>query len=141
MGSVSFAFFPAAIAAPSLTVAPYSLRTTIEREGCTRNNVHCTTDDVPHGSKNDDLEQVLTRVSSDAHRVLEIARAAERKSMTELLRPVVEEYAARLAKEPEIAAMLEQARKYEARKKGVQLLPDTKGTSRRRASRGPSAKS
>ncbi len=43
--------------------------------------------------------------------------------MTELLRPVVEAHAEQLAKEPEIAAMLEQARKYEARKKGVELLP------------------
>ncbi len=82
-------------------------------------------------SKNDDLQQVLTRVSSDAHRVLEIARAAERKSMTELLRPVVEDYAAQLANEPEIAAMLDHARKYEARKKGVKLLPDKRATKRR----------
>ena len=80
------------------------------------------------GSKNDGLEPALTRVSRAAHRVLEIACVAERKSMTELLRPVVEDYAARLEDEPEIAAMLNQARKYEARKKGVELLPDKGAT-------------
>ena len=53
--------------------------------------------------------------------------------MTDLLRPVLEDYAARLAEEPEIAAMLKEARKYEARKKGVELLPD-KSTSRNRSS-------
>jgi hypothetical protein len=77
---------------------------------------------MPRTPKNDDLEQVLTRISGDAHRTLEIACAAERKSMTELLRPVVEAHAEHLAKEPEIAVMLEQARNYEARKKGVELL-------------------
>jgi hypothetical protein len=90
---------------------------------------------VPRASKNDELEQVLTRVSRDTHRVLEIVRAAERKSMTELLRPIVEEYADQLAKEPEIAAMLDQARKYEARKKGVQLLPKEGQANQPRASR------
>ena len=68
-------------------------------------------------TKNDGLEQVLTRVSADAHRVLEIACAAERTSMTQLLRPVVESHANSLAKEPEIASMLEQARRYEERKR------------------------
>jgi hypothetical protein len=42
------------------------------------------------------------------------------------------------ADEPEIAAMLKGARKYEARKKGVELLPD-KGTSRSRSSRRSSS--
>lgn len=74
-------------------------------------------------------------MSRDAHRVLEIARAAERKSMTELLRPVVEEYADGLAKEPEIASMLDQARKYEARKRGVQLLAEKSEAKTRRPSR------
>ena len=64
------------------------------------------------------MEPALTRVSRETHRVLEIACVAERKSMTDLLRPVVEDYATRLADEPEIAAMLKEARKYEARKKG-----------------------
>jgi hypothetical protein len=83
---------------------------------------------MPRKSKNDDLEQVLTRISREAHRILDIACAAERKSMTELLRPVVEQYADQLSKEPEIAVMLEQARKYEARRKGVQLLPEKRAT-------------
>jgi hypothetical protein len=94
---------------------------------------------MPRGSKNEELEQALTRVSREAHRVLEVACVAERKSMTELLRPVVEDYAAQLAKEPEIAAMLDQARKYEARKKGVELLPEKRETSRRRGPRRASA--
>jgi hypothetical protein len=70
--------------------------------------------------------------------VLEIACVAERKSMTDLLRPVLEDYAARLADEPEIAAMLKEARKYEARKQGVELLPD-KSASRSRSSRRSSS--
>jgi hypothetical protein len=56
---------------------------------------------MPGGSKNDGLEPALARVSRDAHRVLQIACVAERKSMTDLLRPVVEDYAARLADEPD----------------------------------------
>ena len=67
-------------------------------------------------SKNDGLQQVATRVSDEAHRVLELAATAEQKSMTDLLRPTVEQYAEQLAREPEIAQMLVQARKYEARK-------------------------
>jgi hypothetical protein len=94
---------------------------------------------TPRGSKNDGLEQVLTRVNADAHRVLKMAAAAENKSMTDLLRPVVEQHAEHLAGEPEIAKMLDQARKYEARKKGVELLPD-KGQPKSRASRRSSAK-
>jgi hypothetical protein len=82
-------------------------------------------------SKNDQLEQVLTRVPTDTYRVLEIARAAERKSMTDLLRPVVEAYAEQLMKEPEIAEMLDLARKYEARKRGVELLPEKRRAGRR----------
>ena len=61
--------------------------------------------------------------------------------MTDLLRPVVEDYATRLADEPEIAAMLKEARKYEARKKGVELLPDNKRASRARPSRRSSSES
>jgi hypothetical protein len=91
------------------------------------------------GSKNDGLEPALTRVSREAHRVLQIACVAERKSMTDLLRPIVEDYATRLADEPEIAAMLKEARKYEARKKGVELLPDSKRASRGRSSRRSSS--
>lgn len=70
---------------------------------------------MPAQPTSDRLEQVATRVSADAHRVLEMACAAESTSMTQLLRPVVEAHASLLAKEPEIAAMLKQARKYEAR--------------------------
>ena len=46
-----------------------------------------------------------------------------------------EHFAEALAHEPEIAEMLVQARKYEARKKGVKLLPQEDGTTRRRSSR------
>jgi uncharacterized protein (DUF1778 family) len=81
-------------------------------------------------SKNDGLQQVATRVSDEAHRVLELAATAEQKSMTDLLRPTVEQYAEQLAREPEIAQMLVQARKYEARKKGVELLPERRGGGR-----------
>jgi hypothetical protein len=73
---------------------------------------------MTHRSKNAGLEQVATRVSAAAHRVLKLVMAAEQKSMTDLLRPAVEEYARRLAGEPEIAAMLHEADKYAARKAG-----------------------
>ena len=91
-------------------------------------------------SKNDGLEIAATRVSREAHRILELAATAERKSMTELLRPAVEKFAEELAREPEIAEMLVQAHKYEARKKGVKLLPQ-KGASARSRSSGPSSAS
>jgi uncharacterized protein (DUF1778 family) len=94
---------------------------------------------MPRESKNDELEQVATRVTNEAHRVLEIAAAAERKSMTELLRPAVERYADELAQEPEIIEMLDQARKYEARKKGVKLLPQKNRPARGRSSGRSSA--
>jgi hypothetical protein len=73
-------------------------------------------------------------------RILKMAAAAEDKSMTELLRPAVERYAEELSGEPEIPEMLKQARKYRARKRGVDLLPEqgrakARGSSRR-ASRG-----
>jgi hypothetical protein len=42
---------------------------------------------------------------------------------------------------PEIAAMLTEARKYEARKKGVELLSDKKRASRGRSSRRSSSES
>lgn len=90
--------------------------------------------------KNDGLELAATRVSREAHRILELAAAAERKSMTELLRPAVEDFAEALAQEPEIAEMLVQARKYQVRKEGVKLLPQ-KGASARRRSSGPSSAS
>lgn len=87
-------------------------------------------------SKNDGLEQVLTRVSEDAVRVLKMAAAAENKSMTEFLRPAVERYAEELAAEPEIAEMLKQARKYTARKQGVvDLLPEKRASKSRRPPR------
>jgi uncharacterized protein (DUF1778 family) len=78
---------------------------------------------MPRESKNEGLQQVATRVSDEARRVLELAAVAEQKSMTDLLRPTVEQYAEQLAREPEIAEIRAQARKYEARKKGVALLP------------------
>jgi hypothetical protein len=87
------------------------------------------------------LEPALTRVSRAVHRVLLIARVAEHKWMTNLLRPVVEDYATRLADEPEIATMLKEAGKYEARKKGVEPLPDSKRASRGRSSRRSSPES
>lgn len=84
-------------------------------------------------SKNDGLEQVLTRVSEHAVRVLKLAAAAEDKSMTEFLRPAVERYAEELAAEPEIEEMLKQARRYQARMLGVDLLPEKAGAKTRTA--------
>jgi uncharacterized protein (DUF1778 family) len=86
-------------------------------------------------SKNDGLEQVATRVSEKSARVLKLAAAAEDKSMTEFLRPAVERYAEELAAEPEIAEMLKQARKFTARKQGVELLPEGRQAKTRRSSR------
>jgi uncharacterized protein (DUF1778 family) len=88
---------------------------------------------VPRESKNDGLEIVATRVSDDVRRVLEFAATAQRKSMTDLLRPAVEQFAENLAREPEIATMLAAARKYEARKRGAKPAPQ-KGSRPRPAS-------
>ena len=87
-------------------------------------------------SKNDGLEQVATRIPTESVRVLQLVAAAERKSMTDLLRPVLEEYAATLVQEPEVARMLEQADQWAERSSGVPSLP-----ARRRGRKQASASS
>jgi hypothetical protein len=68
-------------------------------------------------------------------RVLQLVAAAEKKSMTDLLRPVLEGYAKSLVKEQEVARMLEQADKWAERKSGV--APIGRKTRRKRTQSSP----
>lgn len=83
-------------------------------------------------------KQVATRVSADAWRVLQVGLLVEgRATVQDLLRPVVEEYAQRLYAEPEVRAILEEADRYEGRKRGVTRLDrGTRGGSSRRREEG-----
>jgi len=92
---------------------------------------------APQTSKNDGREQVATRVHGQAARVLALVAAAEGKSMTDLLRPVVEAHAEALADEPEIAAILEQADKWIERSTGVASIG--RPSRRKQRNRGASA--
>lgn len=75
---------------------------------------------------------VATRVSTDALETLQIGMLIERaESMQELLRPVVEDYAARLAAEPEVQAIRKQVEDYGDRKAGVDRLPPRRQERRR----------
>lgn len=73
--------------------------------------------------RDNDTRLVATRVSPEAFDVLQIALLAEgAESMQELLRPIVEEYAEKLAREPEVRAIMDSVEDYRARKAGVRRL-------------------
>jgi hypothetical protein len=73
--------------------------------------------------KNIDTRQVATRVSSGTWELLQVAMLVEgAETMQDLLCPVVEGYARRLAEAPEVKAILESSRAYRDRKQGVTRL-------------------
>ena len=72
----------------------------------------------------DDTKLIATRISPEAFEVLQIALLAEQAdSMQELLRPVIEEYANVLGREPEVQAVKTNLQAYRDRKQGVKRLP------------------
>ena len=67
-----------------------------------------------------ELRQVATRIPTETWEILNVGLTIERApSMQELLRPVIEEYARRLAKEPEVRSIRGEVEKYRARKHGA----------------------
>ena len=73
--------------------------------------------------------QVATRVSKETLEVLQLGLLLDdAETMQDLLRPVVEDYARRLAAEPEVQAMRRSARRYRDRKQGLSRLPSSSGT-------------
>ena len=71
----------------------------------------------------DDTRQVATRVGADTFEILHLAMTLEgAATMQDLLRPVVESFAAALREEPEIQEMLKLSEQYRARKSKVQEL-------------------
>jgi hypothetical protein len=81
------------------------------------------------------LRQVATRISPDAHETLEVLRLVEgAESMQELLRPVIEDFAARMGEDPEIAAIRTRVQAARDRRQGVNRLPTTLRKSRGRSS-------
>jgi hypothetical protein len=69
-------------------------------------------------------KQVATRISEDAWEVLQIGLLIEGvDSVQDLLRPVVEKYAASLEQEAEVREIREQIRSYKDRRRGVTSLP------------------
>jgi hypothetical protein len=88
---------------------------------CTTYTVLSNLDGMP--GKRDESRLVATRISPDAFAVLQVALLTEgAESMQDLLRPVVEQYAAELAAEPEVEAIMERVKDYRARKAGVRRL-------------------
>jgi hypothetical protein len=74
------------------------------------------------------VRQVSTRVSPEAFALLEIGTLVEKLSMQDLLRPIVEEYAQELSRQPEVIAIAEQVEAYQTRTTGVERL---KGSGRK----------
>jgi hypothetical protein len=72
---------------------------------------------VPPGSET--LEQVSVRVPASVREILHYAADLRGyRSFQELLRPVVEELAQELSREPEIQAMIRAKQEFDARKAG-----------------------
>jgi hypothetical protein len=75
-------------------------------------------------AKSDDTKQVATRVSREAFDTLQVALIVEGvDTMQELLRPVVEDYARRLADEPEVKAINASVSAYRDRKRRTKRAP------------------
>jgi hypothetical protein len=84
-------------------------------------------------AKASDSKQVATRVAPTTWEVLQIGLLLEDvETVQDLLRPVVEEYAERLEREPEVQAILKEVRGYQARKSGVSRLPRARSRSGRK---------
>jgi plasmid stability protein len=83
--------------------------------------------------------QVATRVSTETREILTAGLLTERaESMQELLRPVVEAYAEKLEKEPEVKTILAEIDKYQSRKHGIRKLKQRKPGAKARSRSNPS---
>lgn len=70
--------------------------------------------------KGEGVEQVTARVSKQTWRILQVVMVLEdRRSMQDVIGPVIEAFASGRAKEPEIKAVLDRKREYLARREGT----------------------
>lgn len=87
-------------------------------------------------------KQVATRVSAEVWEVLQIGLLVEGvDTMQDLLRPVIEAYAAELEKADEVRAIRESARKFQDRKRGITTLRSAGSTGSKRQGGRKKAKS